>query len=113
VGERILQCRVPHPDKCRNIALDPRVRRKITQQKNSRQWKAAAGKNHVFLPAADAVMFRKKAPWRLFSNGLGSVAVYSKGGTKQPAKVTPFAGGNEAAVLKKAPRRLFSNKKGG
>jgi hypothetical protein len=30
---------------------------------------------------------------------------------RQPAKATPFAGGNEAAGLKKAPRRLFSNQK--
>jgi hypothetical protein len=28
---------------------------------------------------------------------------------RQSAKATPFAGGNEADGLKKAPRRLFSN----
>jgi hypothetical protein len=28
-------------------------------------------------------------------------------GTRQPAKVTPFAGGNEAAGLKKAPQATF------
>jgi hypothetical protein len=33
----------------------------------------------------------------------------AKGGARQPAKATPFAGGNEADGLKKAPRRLFSN----
>jgi hypothetical protein len=33
----------------------------------------------------------------------------SKAATRQPAKVTPFDGGNETAVPKKAPRRLFSN----
>jgi hypothetical protein len=27
--------------------------------------------------------------------------------TRQPAKVTPFAGGNEAAVPKKAPQATF------
>jgi hypothetical protein len=27
--------------------------------------------------------------------------------SRQPAKVTPFAGGNEAAVTKKAPQAAF------
>jgi hypothetical protein len=34
--------------------------------------------------------------------------VFGKSRQRQPAKVTPFAGGNEADGLKKAPRRLFS-----
>src|SRR5688572_2187914 len=33
-------------------------------------------------------------------------------GSTQSAKVAPFADGNEATVSKKAPRRLFSKKKG-
>jgi hypothetical protein len=32
-----------------------------------------------------------------------------KAGARQPAKVAPFVGGNEATVKKKAPRRLFSS----
>jgi hypothetical protein len=32
-------------------------------------------------------------------------------GARQSAKVTPFAGGSETDGSKKAPRRLFSNKK--
>jgi hypothetical protein len=32
------------------------------------------------------------------SSNLGSVDIYSEAATRQPAKVTPFAGGNEATV---------------
>jgi len=70
---------------------------KLRSRKNRPQSRSTcpAGKSHAFC--------RRKR-----SYGLEKIAP-DPDAPAQPAKVTPFAGGNEATVSKKSPKAIFSN----